>query len=145
MIEPSLRRCRARFGRRRRRSDEGSAVAEFTMTSALVVVVFLVVCQFAYAVHVRSTLTMAAAEGARVGARVGADGQEARAKAVEIAEQSLSSHYAQDVESHLSSESGAPVMKVDIAAPVPVLGPWGVGLTLHTSARAVMEERDAAP
>ena len=45
--------------------DEGSAVAEYTMTMALIVSVFLVVCQFAYAAHVRSTLTMAAAESER--------------------------------------------------------------------------------
>lgn len=52
------------------RDEDGSAVAENAMTMLLVVAVFLAVCQFAYAVHVRSTLTMSAVEGARQGARV---------------------------------------------------------------------------
>ena len=42
------------------RDERGSAVAENAMTSVVIVAVFLLVCQFAYAAHVRSSLTMAA-------------------------------------------------------------------------------------
>ena len=41
------------------RDERGSAVAENAMTSVVIVAVFLLVCQFAYAAHVRSSLTMA--------------------------------------------------------------------------------------
>ncbi|MEU0575004.1 hypothetical protein [Dermacoccus nishinomiyaensis] len=40
-----------------------------------------------------------------------------------------------------TSEAGVAVMRVDITAQVPVLGPFGVGLDLHTSGRAVIEDR----
>lgn len=121
--------------------EQGSAVAEFTMTMTLVVGVFLVVCQFAYATHVRSTLTMAAAEGARYGARVDAGPDIAASRARDLISGSLSSRYAQAISAHRSAAEGVDVVQVDVSAPVPVLGPFGVGLEMHTSARAVVEER----
>lgn len=56
----------------RRRRDRGSAVAEFVMVSALVVVLGMGVFQLGLVVHVRNTLIAAAAEGARFGARADA-------------------------------------------------------------------------
>ena len=123
--------------------DEGSAVAEYTMTMALIVGVFLVVCQFAYATHVRSTLTMAAAESARYGARVDAGPGVAQARASDLVSDSLSPRYAGSISAHRSSAEGLDVIQVDIDAPVPVLGSFGVGLTLHTSGRAIVEERSS--
>lgn len=129
-------------GRRLRRGDdEGSAIAEFTMTMMLVIGVFLVVCQFAYATHVRSTLTMAAAESARYGARVDAGPDVAASRARDLISGSLSPTYANGITAHRASADGLDVVQVDVTAPVPVLGPYGVGLELHTSARAIVEER----
>lgn len=122
-------------------SEEGSAVAEFTMTMMLVVGVFLVVCQFAYATHVRSTLTMAAAEGARYGARVEAGPDVAAARARDLVSGSLSPRYAHGISAHRAATDGLNVVQVDVRAPVPVLGPFGVGLQMHTSARAIAEDR----
>lgn len=121
--------------------EQGSAVAEFTMTMMLVVGVFLVVCQFAYATHVRSTLTMAAAESARYGARVDAGPDVAAARARDLVSGSLSSRYARAISAHRSAAEGLDVVQVDVSAPVPVLGPFGIGLEMHTSARAIVEER----
>ena len=121
--------------------DEGSAVAEYTMTMALIVSVFLVVCQFAYATHVRSTLTMAAAESARYGARVDAGPAVAQERARDLVSGSLSPRYARSISAHRSTAEGLDVIQVDVDAPVPVLGPFGVGLRLHTSGRAIVEER----
>lgn len=111
------------------------------MTTVLIVSVFLVVCQFAYAAHVRSTLTLAATEGARHGARVGAGEAVALARARDLAAGSLSPRYADGIRVHRSAVGGVPVVQVDVDAPVPVLGPFGVGLRLHTSGRAIVEER----
>ncbi|WP_197078993.1 TadE family protein [Dermacoccus sp. PE3] len=118
-------------------------MAEYTMTMALIVGVFLVVCQFAYATHVRSTLTMAAAESARYGARVDAGPGVAQERASDLVSDSLSPRYAGSISAHRSSAEGLDVIQVDIDAPVPVLGPFGVGLTLHTSGRAIVEERSS--
>ena len=49
-------------------SEEGSAVAEFVMVSALVLALFVVVFQVGLALHTRNVLVAVAAEGARYGA-----------------------------------------------------------------------------
>ena len=121
------------------RDERGSAVAENAMTSVVIVAVFLLVCQFAYAAHVRSSLTMAAAEAARVGARVDGGVDAAQAKARDLLAEGGGRHAR--VSAGSTSEAGVAVMRVDITAQVPVLGPFGVGLDLHTSGRAVIEDR----
>lgn len=57
--------------------ERGSAVAEFTMVSALVVLVVFALVQLTFALWVRAVLTDAAAEGARLAALW--DGDEAAA------------------------------------------------------------------
>lgn len=109
------------------------------MTSIVVIAVFLLVAQFAYAAHVRSSMTMAAAEAARTGARVGAGPDDARARALDLVGSGAARH--STVVALRSSDGGVAVMRVDITTQVPVLGPFGVGLDLHTSGRAVVEER----
>lgn len=116
-------------------------MAENVMTTALLVAVFLAVCQFAYAVHVRSSLTMAAAEGARYGARVGSTPGQAAARTKDLIASSVGPRYARSVSAGRGAAHGTPVVRVDVTADVPVLGPYGVGLTLRTSARAVLEDR----
>ena len=56
----------------RLRGDRGSAVVEFALVTPLLLLVALAVLQVTLALHVRSTLTAAAAEGARAGALAGA-------------------------------------------------------------------------
>ena len=51
--------------RTRLREDRGSAVVEFALVTPLLLLVALAVLQVTLALHVRSTLTAAAAEGAR--------------------------------------------------------------------------------
>ncbi|RIJ01598.1 pilus assembly protein, partial [Clavibacter nebraskensis] len=53
------------------RDDRGSAPAEFVMVGALLVVLALSVVQLALALHVRTTVLDAAAEGARTAALAG--------------------------------------------------------------------------
>ena len=55
------------------RGEGGSAVADFTMVSALVAVLFVAVFQLGLALHIRNTLISCASEGARLGARANAD------------------------------------------------------------------------
>ena len=52
--------------------ERGAAVADFTMVSVLVVVLFLAVFQLGLALHTRNTLISCASEGARLGARADA-------------------------------------------------------------------------
>ena len=122
-------------------AERGSAIAENVMTMSLLVAVFLVVVQFAYAVHVRSTLTLAASEGARAAARVNAPSGVGAATAREFTVNSVGGRYANHISEQRSSVDGVSVHVVTMRAPIPVLGPFGVGLTLTTSGRAVVEDR----
>lgn len=129
-----------RIGHGERGGETGSAVTESAMTMALIVAVFLVVCQFAYAVHVRSTLTMAAIEGARRGAQVGSSSDQAVARAQEFMSGTFAGGKA-NFHASRDHRDGVNVMRVDGDAPLPVLGPFGIGFTLHATGRAVMEDR----
>ena len=122
-------------------SDQGSAIAETVMTASFIVAVFLVVMQFAYAVHVRSTLTLAASEGARAGARVNAPSGTASQVTRDFVRNSVGARYAGNVTEGESAVASARVRTVSVTAPIPVLGPFGVGIELSTTARALIEER----
>ncbi|MGA9343523.1 MAG: TadE family protein, partial [Nocardioidaceae bacterium] len=51
-----------------RRSQRGSAIADFALVSVVLVPLFFGILQLALIWHVRTTLTSAASEGARYGA-----------------------------------------------------------------------------
>ena len=53
---------------RRRRSERGSAIADFALVSVVLVPLFFAIFQLALIWHVKTTLTSAASEGARYGA-----------------------------------------------------------------------------
>ena len=117
--------------------DRGSAAVEFTLVSALLVVLVTGVLQLALALHVRNTMISCAAEGARVAAtedRSLADGEE---RASEMLRAALGD-YAVDVSSARGAVDGAPVVVVSAHAPVPVLGLWGFG-SMSVSVRALEE------
>ena len=122
------------------RSDErGAAVSEFALVSALVVFVFLAVMQLGLALHVRNTLTLAASEGARAGARLDAGPQAGVARAREVVTGSLSARFAQDITAGSHSVDGVAVVVVTIRAPIPVLGPIGPDRGLTVTGRAFEE------
>lgn len=122
-------------------SERGSILAENVMTMGLLVAVFLVVVQFAYAAHVRSTLTLAASEGARAAARVGATDADGSARTKDFIAGSLGPSFARHVTVSRQSAGSVPLVEVSVRAPIPVLGPFGVGLETTTASRAVIEER----
>ena len=70
--------------------DRGSAVVDFTLTSVLLLFVFLAVFQLGLALHVRNTLVSCAAEGARYGAREGSSPEQGAARARDLISSALS-------------------------------------------------------
>jgi Flp pilus assembly protein TadG len=119
------------------RDDRGSAAVEFTLVSALLVVLVTGVLQLALALHVRNTMISCAAEGARVAAagdRSLADGE---ARTAGMLHDALGD-YAVDVRAVEASVDGAPVVAMTARASVPVLGLWGVG-SMVVSVRAYEE------
>jgi hypothetical protein len=125
----------------RRGRESGSAVADFAMVSGLVSLLFVAVFQVGLALHVRNTLISCASEGARVGARAGADPADGVARTRQLIGQSLSSRFAQDVTAGVVEVDGVRVVAVRVTAPLPVLGPLGPDRALDVVGHAFLEDQ----
>jgi hypothetical protein len=116
-------------------------VAEFAMVSGLVSVIFVAVFQVGLALHVRNTLISCASEGARVGARAGADPADGVARTRQLIGQSISPRFAQDVTADVVEVDGVRVVAVRVTAPLPVLGPLGPDRALDVVGHAFLEDQ----
>lgn len=120
--------------------ERGSAVVDFTLTSALLLFVFLGVFQLGLTLHVRNTLVSCASEGARYGAREGSTPQEGAGRARELIGRSLSERFAGDVSARVDrTGAGVEVVVVDVRSPLPVIGPFGPDGRLSATGRAFAE------
>ncbi|WP_425551808.1 TadE/TadG family type IV pilus assembly protein [Humibacillus xanthopallidus] len=128
--------------------ERGSAIAEFVMVTALLLVVALAVFQLGLALYVRNTLISAASEGARYGARADASPGDGIARTSALITSSLSASFAEDVSAATrTTSSGVRVVEVTVSAPLPVIGPIGPSGLLTVSGRAFSEQQvtGAAP
>lgn len=122
----------------RLRQDRGSAVVEFVLVAPLVLLVSLAILQITLALHVRSTLTAAAAEGARAGALAQANAGAAEQRAQSVLDQSLGGGAATSVQADRTMVSGVPVMRVRITGRLPLVGMLGP-TTLSVEGHALVE------
>ncbi len=109
----------------RLREDRGSAVVEFALVTPLLLLVALAVLQVILALHVRSTLTAAAAEGARAGALAGAGLAVAESRTRDVLDDALGGDAAQDVVASRTRLEGVEVVRVLVTARLPLLGTLG--------------------
>lgn len=109
----------------RLREDRGSAVVEFALVTPLLLLVALAVLQVILALHVRSTLTAAAAEGARAGALAGAGLAVAESRTRDVLVDALGGDAAQDVVASRTRLEGVEVVRVMVTARLPLLGTLG--------------------
>ena len=107
------------------RGDRGSAALEFALVAPLVLLVALAVLQVALALHVRATLTAAAAEGARRGALADSGMRAAEATTRSVLASTLAGGVVDDVRATTARVDGLPVVAVRIDARLPVLGLLG--------------------
>jgi hypothetical protein len=125
--------------RSRLREDRGSAVVEFALVTPLLLLVALAVLQVILALHVRSTLTAAAAEGARAGALAGSGLAIAESRTRDLLAGALGGDAAQSIVASRARLEGVPVVRVRISARLPLLGTLGpTALTVEGHA---IEER----
>ncbi len=101
-------------------------------------VLVVAVLQLALALHVRTTLVDAAAEGARYAAagRTAAEGAERTRALVRAA---LTPAYADDVSVARTTVGGLDVVEVTVRAPLPVVGLLGPSATVEVAAHALAE------
>jgi Flp pilus assembly pilin Flp len=119
--------------------ERGSAVAEFTLVGILITVLALAVVQLALALHVRNPVLDAAAEGARYAALAGSSEGAGIARTRELIGMAVSTEYARDVESGISTVDGVAMVSVTVRAPLPVVGLLGVDRALEVTGHAALE------
>ena len=111
---------------------------EFTLVAPLVLLLCLAIVQVALTVHVRSTLTSAAAEGARAAALAGADPLAGVRRTEALLANTLSEDVVRDVVARGDTVGTLPVMVVRIHAVLPLVGLLGPDV-LTVEGRAVRE------
>lgn len=121
------------------RRDDGSAIVEFLLVSALLVALTAGVLQLALALHVRNTLADAAAEGARHAALVGATQKDGVVRTRDLIRVGVGQAVDADVTAHRELWQGVPTVAVTVTAPLPLLGFFGPPRTLRVMGRAPLE------
>jgi len=122
-----------------RRRETGSAVAEFTLVSGLLVLLALSIAQVGMAVHVRNTVVACAAEGARLAANADRDLADGVALTRELIAQALSQSMVGEVSAtHVPSPAGRDV-RVQVRTTLPLVGLVGPSRSLTVTAHAVEE------
>ncbi|MFY9330542.1 MAG: TadE/TadG family type IV pilus assembly protein [Candidatus Nanopelagicales bacterium] len=106
------------------RDDRGSAVTEFALVTPLLLLVALSVIQLILVLHVRSTLTAAAAEGARTAALSGSALKAGEARTKQVLDQAIGGSDA-IVSASRVQVSGSPAIRVRVTAALPLFGMLG--------------------
>jgi Flp pilus assembly protein TadG len=130
---PSLRRLPAES------RDRGSAPVEFVLVGTLLTLVTVSVLQLALALHVRSTLIDAAAEGARHAALADSSLVAGVERSRDLISTAVGESYAADIAAGFGSYEGQPVVVVTVRSPLPLIGLAGFDGTLEVSGRAALE------
>lgn len=120
-------------------SERGSAVVDFVLVLVVLVPLFLGILQVALVLHVRNTLTSAAAEGARYAATVDRSLEAGVERTRTQITDAVAGRFAEHVTATHAVKDGVPVVRVDVVAEVPPLGVWGPGVQVAVSGHAVEE------
>jgi Flp pilus assembly protein TadG len=123
----------------RRRDQQGSAVVDFVLVMLILVPLFLGILQVALVLHVRNTLTAAAAEGARYGATLDHTPQHGAYRTRQQIADTVSGRFAQRVSGSYATVSGVTTVVVTVRADVPPLGLWGPSVHLAVDGHAIAE------
>ncbi|WP_417220473.1 TadE family protein [Arthrobacter sp.] len=116
--------------------EDGSAVAEFVMVSALLTMLFISVLQLALVLHVRNTLMDAAASGARFGTLADRSPAEGAQRTRDLIGGSLGTGLKADVDYQSITIGGQPGVRVTVSTPFPLLGYFAVTGHLSVSGEA---------
>lgn len=120
--------------------ERGAAVPEFVLVLLVLLPLVFGLVQVGLVLHVRTTLTAAASEGARSGSPLGAGPREAEERTRHLIETTLAERFAQEVAAEPVVIDGVPAMAVTVRAEVPALGVAGPAVPLSVSAHAIRQE-----
>lgn len=114
--------------------DEGNASVEFALVAPLLMLIGIAVLQLMLALHIRTVITSAAIEGARVGALVGSDLVTAEQRTREVLLANIAGTTVANVHASRTTLAGVPMIAVQVDAELPLLGVYGpttMSLTGH--------------
>ena len=123
--------------RERFTSERGNASVEFALVAPLLVLVALAVLQLMLAIHVRTVVTSAAIEGARVAALVDGDLDRAESRTRSILESNIAGTAVQSISASRVTAGGNEMFAVVVEAELPLIGfygPTSMKLTGHALA-----------
>ena len=132
---------RSRVSRRnvhdRLASEDGNASVEFALVAPLLMLVALAVLQLMLAIHVRSVVTSAAIEGARVAALADGDLARAESRTRSILESNIAGAAVQSITASQVTEGENEMFAMVVETELPLLGfygPTSMKLTGHALA-----------
>ena len=126
------------------RSDEGPAVVEFSLVTVLLTLLTVSVLQLGLALHVRNTVTDAAAEGARFAALADNGLDEGVERTKELITTAVGPAYAEDISASYGTYLGHSSAEIRVITTLPVIGLLGLDKALEVSAHAAVETLDDA-
>ena len=112
------------------------------MVGALLTVLTLSVLQLGFALHIRNTLTDAAAEGARFGALADNELADGVIRTRDLITTALGPDYAADITASYGSYLGHPAAVVTVRTPLPLIGLVGIDKGLEVDGHAAVETLD---
>jgi Flp pilus assembly protein TadG len=118
--------------------DEGNASVEFALVAPLLMLIGIAVLQLMLALHIRTVITSAAIEGARVGALVGSDLVIAEQRTREVLLANIAGTTVANVHASRTTLAGVPMIAVQVDAELPLLGVYGL-TTMSLTGHAYVE------
>jgi len=107
------------------RREDGSAVVEFVVVVPMLMLMLLGIVQVGLALYVRSTLTAAAAEGARISAVAGGDRAVGERRTRAALASTLADGVVESVAVHAVRVRGVETVQVEVRARLPLVGLLG--------------------
>lgn len=120
-------------------ADAGNATAEFVMVIGLVVLLFAGVLQVAFVLYTRNMMVDAAASGARYGTLLDRSYEEGAVRTRELLEDNLPVSGTAEVSYQVVNHNGIQMLEMQVNAPLPILGPFGIPHTLTVSGHAALQ------
>jgi Flp pilus assembly protein TadG len=124
---------------RRRPTERGSAVVDFVLVSVIVVPLFLGVLQVGLFLYVRTTMTAAASDGARLAATADRGPGDGVARTESMIDGAVSARLVDSVQAQTVDLDGRPAVEVVVRGHMPALGLWGPSVEFTVRGHGIEE------
>jgi Flp pilus assembly protein TadG len=126
---------------RRTLTERGSAVVDFVLVAVIVVPLFLGVLQVGLFLYVRTTMTAAASDGARLAATADRGPDDGVARTESMIDGAVSARLVDSVQAQTVDLDGRPAVEVVVHGHMPALGLWGPSVEFTVRGHGIEEVR----